>query len=186
MKNIILRATKALVRVLEGTPQTDIKNIPDVSSAENTSDKGHRTDASGSQEDHAKNGGMHFGDKFDIQAQEIEDSLWWIRLMIMHLHTTDKTDSENLCLQYLEDITSETNRLPWASVDPEYADPERGESPGLADVYTALDTTEIGRPETEDEVRRYLLVQHRRGRISAQAMLNSEEKVLQICRPYRA
>jgi hypothetical protein len=53
------------------------------------------------------------------------------------------TDPASLRRRYLAELAAEANRLPWASLDPDYADPSRGESLGLADVYTALDT---GRP----------------------------------------
>ncbi|MDM8550090.1 SUMF1/EgtB/PvdO family nonheme iron enzyme [Desulfobacterales bacterium HSG2] len=93
----------------------------------------------------------------------------------------DKTDPESLRRQYLQDLAIETNRLPWVNVDPDYADPERGESLGLADIYTTLDTTEIGRPETEDEVREHL--QWATGRISAQEMISREEKLVLLGDP---
>jgi len=52
-------------------------------------------------------------------------------------------------LQYLADLSKEASILPWAAVDPDHADPKRGESLGLADIYTALDTTETDRSGKE-------------------------------------
>ncbi len=54
---------------------------------------------------------------------------------------------------YLAELAATTNNLPWSSVDPEFIDPGQGEGPGLSDIYTALDTTELEGVETEDQVR---------------------------------
>ena len=84
---------------------------------------------------------------------------------------------------YLAELAAEANRLPWASLDPDYADPSRGESLGLADVYTALDTTELERVESEDELRAFLARQAEARRIPAQEMINREPRLLLLGDP---
>jgi formylglycine-generating enzyme required for sulfatase activity/energy-coupling factor transporter ATP-binding protein EcfA2 len=99
------------------------------------------------------------------------------------IHFHGKDDPQKLCLRYLNDLASETNNLPWASLDPDHADPSRGESLGLADIYTSLDTTELERMETEDQVREYLVRQKEARRISAQEMLNIHKKLVLLGDP---
>ncbi|MCP4627379.1 MAG: SUMF1/EgtB/PvdO family nonheme iron enzyme, partial [bacterium] len=94
-----------------------------------------------------------------------------------------KNDSQKLRLRYLNDLAYEANNLPWASLDPGHADPSRGESLGLADIYTSLDTTELERMETEDQVRDYLVRQKESRRISAQEMLNLHKKLVLLGDP---
>jgi formylglycine-generating enzyme required for sulfatase activity/energy-coupling factor transporter ATP-binding protein EcfA2 len=84
---------------------------------------------------------------------------------------------ETLRQRYLAEVVAETNRLPWVSLDPDYADPNRGESLKLADVYTSLDTAQLERVESEDELRAYLLRQGEARRISAQAMIDSQPRL---------
>jgi formylglycine-generating enzyme required for sulfatase activity len=91
-----------------------------------------------------------------------------------------KPKPDDLRRRYLFDLAREANRLPWAVVEQEYAHPERGEALGLAEVYTALDTTELERVEREEELRRHL-AQVMRGetqRIPAQAMVNDETRLV--------
>jgi formylglycine-generating enzyme required for sulfatase activity len=80
--------------------------------------------------------------------------------------------------RYLAELAAETNRLPWTNLDPDYADPGRGESLGLLDVYTALDTTQLEQVETEDELRTYLLHQEEAQRISAQDMIDRQARLI--------
>jgi hypothetical protein len=93
------------------------------------------------------------------------------------------SEPETLRQRYLAELAAETNRLPWASLDPDYADPGRGESLGLVDVYTALDTTELERVESEDELRAYLARQEKAWRISAQAMINDQPRLVLLGDP---
>jgi len=87
---------------------------------------------------------------------------------------------EDLRERYLTDLAREANRLPWAVVEQEYAHPERGEALGLAEVYTALDTTELERVEREEELRRFLaqVARDEARRIPAQAMVNQEARLV--------
>lgn len=90
----------------------------------------------------------------------------------------------SLRVQYLTELAKETDSLPWANVDPDYADPKRGESVRLADIYTALDTAELERPETEDEVRKFLIHEQREAkRISAQGMISREKRLVLLGDP---
>ncbi|HKL83644.1 MAG TPA: hypothetical protein VJ879_14110, partial [Desulfobacter sp.] len=77
-----------------------------------------------------------------------------------------KDDPEALLGQYLKLLSIKTNHLPWAAMNEDYADPRRGENLSLAQVYTALDTTTMERPESEDEVRIHLRGQKEARRIS--------------------
>ncbi len=90
---------------------------------------------------------------------------------------------ETLRQRYLAELVTETNRLPWVSLDPDYADPNRGENLKLVDVYTALDTTQLERVESEDELRTYLLRQGEARRISAQTMINSQPRLVLLGDP---
>ena len=96
---------------------------------------------------------------------------------------TQPEDPTALRRRYLAELAAEANRLPWASLDPDYADPSRGESMGLADVYTALDTTELERVESEDELRAFLARQAEARRIPAQEMINREPRLLLLGDP---
>ena len=65
-------------------------------------------------------------------------------------------------------------------VERDYADPEQGQAIGLAEVYTALDTTELERVEREEELRHFL-AQVERGearRIPAQELVNRESRLV--------
>jgi len=92
-------------------------------------------------------------------------------------------DLSTLRRRYLAELATDANRLPWASLDPDYADPSRGESLGLADVYVALDTTELERVESEDELRAFLARQDEARRIPAQEMINQEARLLLLGDP---
>jgi len=92
-------------------------------------------------------------------------------------------DPAALHRRYLAELAAEANRLPWASLDPDYADPSRGESLGLADVYTALDTTQLERVESEDELRAFLARQAKARRVPAQEMINRESRLLLLGDP---
>ena len=85
--------------------------------------------------------------------------------------------------RYLAHLAAEANLLPWASLDPDYADPSRGESLGLADVYIALDTAELERVESEGELRAFLAHQAEARRIPAQEMINQEPRLLLLGDP---
>ena len=94
-----------------------------------------------------------------------------------------KDDSEALLGQYLKALSIKTNHLPWAAINEDYADPRRGENLSLAQVYTALDTTTMERPESEDEVRKHLRGQKEARRISAQEMIDTESKLVLLGDP---
>jgi formylglycine-generating enzyme required for sulfatase activity/energy-coupling factor transporter ATP-binding protein EcfA2 len=96
---------------------------------------------------------------------------------------TGDDDPGALHRRYLTELAVEANRLPWASLDPDYADPSRGESLGLTDVYTALDTTQLERVESEDELRAFLACQAEARRIPAQEMINREAHLLLLGDP---
>jgi len=88
-----------------------------------------------------------------------------------------------LRLRYLKELATETDHLPWASLDPDYANPKSGEVIGLSDIYIALDTTELEKPKSEDEVRHYLSKQAEAKRISAQEMLDTKSKLVLLGDP---
>lgn len=91
---------------------------------------------------------------------------------------------EKLLKRYLSSLAAETDHLPWAHVDPDHADPKKGEGPSLTEVYTAMDTTELERPlKAEDEVRGYLDQQKELRRISAQEILNSRDRLVLLGDP---
>jgi formylglycine-generating enzyme required for sulfatase activity/energy-coupling factor transporter ATP-binding protein EcfA2 len=94
-----------------------------------------------------------------------------------------ETQEHVLRHRYLGELAAEVNRLPWASLDPDYADPSRGESMGLADVYTALDTTELEHIEREDELRAFLARQTEARRIPTQEMIDREPRLLLLGDP---
>ena len=87
---------------------------------------------------------------------------------------------EDLRAHYLTDLAREANRLPWTIVEQEYAHPERGEALGLAEVYTALDTTELEWVEREEELRQFLaqVARDETRRVPAQAMVNRERQLV--------
>jgi hypothetical protein len=92
---------------------------------------------------------------------------------------------EDLRLRYLKELAHEANRLPWTIVEREYAHPERGEALGLAEVYTALDTTELERVEREEELHRSLAeaAQDKARRIPAQEMVNRVDRLVVLGDP---
>jgi len=92
----------------------------------------------------------------------------------------DDSKPEDLRDRYLTELARDANRLPWTIVEQEYAHPERGEALGLAEVYTALDTTELERMEREEELRRFLaqVARDETRRIPAQAMVNRETRLV--------
>ncbi|WP_020587907.1 SUMF1/EgtB/PvdO family nonheme iron enzyme [Desulfobacter curvatus] len=94
-----------------------------------------------------------------------------------------KDDPEALLGQYFKALSIKTNHLPWAAMNEDYADPRRGENLSLAQVYTALDTTTMERPESEDEVRKHLRGQKEARRISAQEMIDTESKLVLLGDP---
>ncbi len=93
---------------------------------------------------------------------------------------TSSADGER---KYLELTASQANLLPWTKVTTDYADPSRGESLNLADVYIDLDTTEMRHMEREEELRQYLMKQREAERISAQEMVNRKSKLLMMGDP---
>ncbi|MEI7849578.1 MAG: NACHT domain-containing protein, partial [Chloroflexota bacterium] len=80
--------------------------------------------------------------------------------------------------RYLEWVAAQANLLPWTKVTADYADPSRGESLQLADVYIDLDTSQMRHMEREEELRQFLARQREAERISAQEMVNRESKLL--------
>jgi hypothetical protein len=111
----------------------------------------------------------------------------FVRQVVMQSGSLDVTrlESEDLRSRYLAELARESNRLSWTSVERDYADPEGGEGLQLADVYTALDTTELERVEREEELRRFL-AQLERGearRIPAQEVVNREARLVLLGDP---
>ncbi|MDP8206594.1 MAG: SUMF1/EgtB/PvdO family nonheme iron enzyme [Candidatus Electryonea clarkiae] len=92
-------------------------------------------------------------------------------------------NNDNLRQRYLRDLAAKTSTLPLAYVDPDYADPERGQTLRLVDIYTALDTTEHERMETEDEARDFLKHQEETKRISVQELVNKRKKLVLLGDP---
>ena len=92
----------------------------------------------------------------------------------------EECDTTNLLHCYLEELAHEANRLPWTSVEREYAHSEGGEDIGLAEVYTELDTTKLENVECEEELRQFLsqLEKGEAHRIPAQEMVNQEARLL--------
>jgi len=126
------------------------------------------------------------GDHIDIQTKEdvafAKDQA--VALIIKNVTVQqDKDDPEALLGQYLKALSIKTNHLPWAAMNEDYADPRRGENLSLAQVYTALDTTTMERPESEDEVRKHLQGQKEARRISAQEMIDTESKLVLLGDP---
>ena len=82
--------------------------------------------------------------------------------------------------QYLEEIARQANLMPWANLTTNLADPAQGESLGMSDIYTNLDTTEFreNKIKHEQDLRQYLERQHEMERISAQEMLNRHQRLL--------
>ena len=81
-------------------------------------------------------------------------------------------------IHYLDEVARQANLLPWANLTPDYATPGKGESLRLADVYTALDTTDLRHMEREEDLRQFLARQKEVERISAQEKLNEEDRLL--------
>jgi formylglycine-generating enzyme required for sulfatase activity/energy-coupling factor transporter ATP-binding protein EcfA2 len=126
------------------------------------------------------------GDKIDIQTEGdvafAKDQA--VALIIKNVTVQQgRDDSEALLGQYLKALSVKTNHLPWAAMNEDYADPRRGENLSLAQVYTALDTTTMERPESEDEVRNHLRLQKDARRISAQEMIDTESKLVLLGDP---
>jgi formylglycine-generating enzyme required for sulfatase activity/energy-coupling factor transporter ATP-binding protein EcfA2 len=121
------------------------------------------------------------GDHIDIHSQGdvalAKDQAIAIILKNVTLHTGADTP-ESLLSRYLQDLALTTNHLPWASLDPEYADPSRGQNLELVHVYTALDTTALEKLKSEDAVRCYLKRQHEARRISAQEMIDTHPRLV--------
>ncbi|MCP4691920.1 MAG: hypothetical protein GY859_28000, partial [Desulfobacterales bacterium] len=100
----------------------------------------------------------------------------------IHFHG-GRQDPEGLLRRYLNDLAAHANRLPWGRLSPEEAGPGKGEALRLADVYTALDTTEVERMDCEDDVRRCLARQEEMKRISVQRMINDHPRLVLLGDP---
>ncbi|BBO91149.1 SUMF1/EgtB/PvdO family nonheme iron enzyme [Desulfosarcina ovata] len=85
--------------------------------------------------------------------------------------------------RYLNDLAAETNRLPWGRLSPEQAGPDQGEVLRLADVYTALDTTEPKQIECEDDLRKCLARLDHMERIPVQQMINDHDRLVLLGDP---
>ena len=81
---------------------------------------------------------------------------------------------------YLSELARENNILPWSRIFNEYADPNKGVTFGLEDVYTALDTTEMEAVQEETAYRALLadIRAAKKERISAIDMLNRHPRLL--------
>ena len=129
-------------------------------------------------------GDVVHGDKVNAHVRDVCDSaIITAGRDVTYVAGTAGDDPAALRRRYLAELAAEANRLPWASLDPDYADPSRDESLGLADVYTALDTTKLERVESEDELRAFLAHQAEARRIPAQEMINRDAHVLLLGDP---
>jgi formylglycine-generating enzyme required for sulfatase activity/energy-coupling factor transporter ATP-binding protein EcfA2 len=126
------------------------------------------------------------GDHISIHSQGdvalAKDQAISIILKNVTVHTGADTN-ESLLRQYLQDLVLETNYLPWASIDPSYADPFRGQNLELIHIYTALETTALEKLDSEDAVRCYLKRQHEARRISAQKMIDTQSRLVLLGDP---
>jgi formylglycine-generating enzyme required for sulfatase activity len=126
------------------------------------------------------------GNSIDIRSQGdvalAKDQAIAIILKNLTLHT-GADDHESLLCQYLQDLALATSYLPWASIDPNYADPSRGQNLELIHIYTALETTALQKLDSEDAVRRYLKRQHMARRISAQEMIDTHSRLVLLGDP---
>jgi len=104
-----------------------------------------------------------------------------IQIVIQRLILSgQQADRQNHERDYLIVLARENNILPWSRIFSEYADPNKGVTFGLEEVYTALDTTEMEAVEEEIAYRALLadLRAARKERISASAMLNRHPRLL--------
>ena len=108
-------------------------------------------------------------------AQAIKNE---IENLTIYIQQTAESLSANYEELFLKNLIARSENLPWISIDPEFADFSKGESPSLSDVYTALDTTELEKIKNEAELRHFLKDIEKRERISAQQMLNNEKHLL--------
>lgn len=87
--------------------------------------------------------------KIDSGGVYVEGSLFGdvvqhvIENLTLHVTVPAESDTEKYQQIYLKELARKANNLPWTSIDPEFTDPQRGENPGLVDVYTALDSTAL-------------------------------------------
>lgn len=97
------------------------------------------------------------------------------KLVLPSVSTDDSASSRRL---YLKEIAREANLLPWGTVSIDYADPEKGESMALSDVYTALDTMEMRDVRHEEDLREFLAGSREKERIPAQEAADREKRLL--------
>jgi formylglycine-generating enzyme required for sulfatase activity/energy-coupling factor transporter ATP-binding protein EcfA2 len=79
--------------------------------------------------------------------------------------------------RYLDEVAREANILPWGVLSEQFATPDNA-PPGVADIYTDLDTTEVERVEHETELRQYLARSEQMRRIPAQEMADGQSRLL--------
>ncbi len=93
------------------------------------------------------------------------------------------TDPASLRRRYLKNLADQAENLPWASVDPAYADAKQEQVVRLTDIYIPLETTELEGLKTEHEIRDFLARQAREHRISAQEMADRHKRLILLGDP---
>ncbi len=100
-----------------------------------------------------------------------------------HFHGTPDDTAKSFQKCYFTELAARTNKLPWAKIDPQHAKAGEDEGLGLVNIYTSLDTTEIEKPESEDILRAYMKNSRESHRISAQEMINRENRLVLLGDP---
>ena len=92
---------------------------------------------------------------------------------------------EDKRIQYLKELAAVTNILDWGRLSAEFSDACRSgdREMGLIDVYTSLDTTEIGREAGEDRIREMERKPDNDKRVSAQGMINDHPRLVLLGDP---
>jgi formylglycine-generating enzyme required for sulfatase activity len=118
-------------------------------------------------------GGIYVGGNFSITNELYPDEEQKNKEALARL----AKEKDELVRRYLEWVAAQANLVPWTKVTTDFADPSRGESLQLADVYIDLDTNKMQHMLREEELREFLAHQHTT-RISAQEMVSTETKLL--------
>jgi formylglycine-generating enzyme required for sulfatase activity len=78
---------------------------------------------------------------------------------------------------YLDELAREANALPWNALSESFANPDNI-PPGVADIYTDLDTNELEQVEHEEGLRQFLAHSEQMRRIPAQEMADRHTRLL--------
>ena len=105
----------------------------------------------------------------------------------IHFHSAPKPEDNapllEARLRYLKDLAAETNRLPWGRLSPDEAGPGKKQNLRLADIYIGLDTTEMERMDTEDDIRLHFKQKEEMKRISTQEMIDDNDRLVLLGDP---